>query len=48
MPKDKAAHRAPCPECDGGGYVEVPAGHDARDGSEPRRRLFSGGLMRIS
>lgn len=49
MSEDKAAQRAPCPECGGKGYVEASAKDDAaRDGSEPRRRLFSGCLMRIS
>jgi len=48
MPEDKAAQRVPCPKCGGRGYVEAPAGDDAGDGSEPRRRLFSGCLMRIS
>jgi len=47
MPEDKAAQRVPCPKCGGRGYVEAPAGDDG-DGPEPRRRLFSGGLMRIS
>lgn len=49
MPEDKDVQRAPCPECDGRGYVEVSAKDDATgDGSGNRRRLFSGCLMRIS
>lgn len=49
MSEDKDAQREPCPECGGRGYVKASAKGEAEgDGSGQRRRLFSGGLMRIS
>lgn len=47
MAKDKATARTRCPECNGAGYVEAPAGDESTQGETGSNRLFSGGYIRV-